>query len=94
MVFILLSPFRAQFGLLCWENPGRIERWQIMGFQQTLKEVAFSDDTLRLYLARSGIQGTQGHQKQMQTPELPPNPKIRIMTIFNHFRDKAARYQI
>jgi hypothetical protein len=36
-------------------------------------------------------QGTQEDQKQMHTPELLPNPKIRIMTIFNQYRDKAAR---
>jgi hypothetical protein len=63
----------------------------ITGFQQTLKEGAFSRETLRLHLARLERQGTQEDQKQMQTPELLPNPKIRIMTIFNQFRDKAAR---
>lgn len=61
------------------------------GFPTSLEGTGVFRETLRLHLGRLERQGTQEDQKQMQTPELLPNPKIRIMTIFNQFRDKAAR---
>jgi len=70
----------------------RVERWQIRGFHQILKEVEFSHNMLWLHLADLERQGTQESRKQMHTSKLPPNPKTRIITILHQFRDKAARY--
>jgi hypothetical protein len=40
-------------------NLGRVERPQTRGFQQILKKVGFSNNTLRLHLARLELKGTQ-----------------------------------
>lgn len=61
------------------------------GFPTNPEGSSVSHDALRLQLARLILRGTQEDQKQTQTPKLPPNPKIRMMTILHQFRGKAAR---
>ena len=34
----------------------------------------------------------QRNKEELCAPKLPPNPKIRITTILDQFRDKPARY--
>jgi len=68
-----------------------VERWQITGFQQILKEVEFFHNPLRLQLAHLELKGTQDDQNHVYTSRLSPNPKIGIMTILHQFRDRAAR---
>ena len=72
-------------------NLGRVERGQITGLQQILKKAGFSNNALRLQLARLERQGTQEDRKHVYTSKLPPNQKIRLVTILHQFRDKAAR---
>jgi len=54
-------------------------------------EADFFHNPLRLQLALLELKGTQEDQKHVYTSKLSPNQKIRIMTILNQFRDKAAR---
>jgi len=62
-------------------NLDRVERWQIMEFQQILKKAKFFHNPLRLQLALLKRHAMQHGQKRMPTSQLSPNQKIRIKTI-------------
>jgi len=59
-----------------------------------LREVGFSHDMLRLRLARLERQGIVVKANSTCASKLPQNPRKGINTIFDHFRDKPARYYL
>jgi DNA-binding Lrp family transcriptional regulator len=76
------------------------------GFTALLGEVGFSHNTLQQHLERLMAQGLiirearlqirerrllQRNKEELRASNLPPNPKIRIITTLHQLRDKPAR---